>query len=412
MGGTGSNKISKGVRIREYQSGKQSIEIQFCYRGVTCKEVLSSLNATKKGDQRYAINLKAEIENAIERSTFRYNEYFPNSKRAVIFGHAVSNITIKELLEDWLIDVERTHPHSTYRCYKKSCNAHLIPEFGKIRARDLNAQMIREWIRGRKCTLKSIRNDLTPLRAVLDQALNDDLIERNPLDKIKVGKLVSRDQKKSDYEVDPFTEIEIKKVLKYASEYEPLIKTFLQFAFYTGLRTSELFGLQWGDVDWESKTVRIQRAVVERKTKETKTEAGQRDLFLVPMAYAALMEQKPYSFVGNDYIFIRPRNRGAFVDYDHLERPWKHILKATHVRYRNPYQTRHTFASHLLSGGENILYVANQMGHKNTEMVMRHYARWVEQGKETQQHKYVSNYGQENGASVERGNTPKLQVVD
>lgn len=272
--------------------------------------------------------------------------------------------------------------------------------------------MIREWIRGRKCTLKSIRNDLTPLRAVLDQALNDDLIERNPLDKIKVGKLVSRDQKKSDYEVDPFTEIEIKKILKYATEYEPLIKTFLQFAFYTGLRTSELFGLQWGDVDWESKTVRIQRAVVERKTKETKTEAGQRDLFLVPMAYAALMEQKPYSFVGNDYIFIRPRDRGPFMDYEHLERPWKHILKAAHVRYRNPYQTRHTFASHLLSGGENILYVANQMGHKNTEMVMRHYARWVEQGKETQQHKYVSNYGQENGASVERGNIPKLQAVD
>lgn len=140
MGGTGSNKISKGVRIREYQSGKQSIEIQFCYRGVTCKEVLSSLIATKKGDQRYAINLKAEIENAIERNTFRYNEYFPNSKRAIIFGHAVSNITVKELLEDWLIDVERTHPHSTYRCYRKSCNAHLIPEFGKIRARDLNAR--------------------------------------------------------------------------------------------------------------------------------------------------------------------------------------------------------------------------------------------------------------------------------
>jgi len=244
MGGTRSIKVAQGVRIRAYDSGKQSLEIQFQYRGITCKEVLSRLNASKKGDQRYAVNLKAEIENTIERGTFRYNDYFPNSKRAKLLGHAVSTVTIKELLLDWLKDVERTHPHSTHRCYKKSCNAHLIPKFGDYRARDLTAQVIREWIRDRNSTLKSIRNDLTPLRAILDQALNDDIIDRNPLDKIKVSKLVGRDQKKSDYVVDPFSEAEINSVLGVASDYDPLIRNFLQFAFYSGLRTSELFGLQ------------------------------------------------------------------------------------------------------------------------------------------------------------------------
>jgi len=134
---------------------------------------------------------------------------------------------------------------------------------------------------------------------------------------------------------------------------------------------------------------------------------------LVPLALAALIAQKPLSYVGNDFIFIRPRNRGSFFDYEHLERPWKHILKCSKVRYRNPYQTRHTYASQLLSGGENILYIAQQMGHKNTEMVMRHYARWVEQGKEKQQHVFVSRYGQENcGAPVEREEIKKLQLVD
>ncbi|HEC29745.1 MAG TPA: hypothetical protein ENI65_09195 [Gammaproteobacteria bacterium] len=96
----------------------------------------------------------------------------------------------------------------------------------------------------RTATLKSIRNDLTPLRAVLDQALNDDLIDRNPLDKIKVSKLVSRKQAKTDYMVDPFSNDEIKAVLAVAKEYDPRIRNLLQFAFYTGLRTSELFGLK------------------------------------------------------------------------------------------------------------------------------------------------------------------------
>ena len=65
------------------------------------------------------------------------------------------------------------------------------------------------------------------------------------------------------------------------------------------------------------------------------------------------------------------------------------------VRYRNPYQTRHTYASQLLSGGENQLFVAQQMGHKTTEMIMRHYGRWVEQGGQKQQHVYVSKFGQD-----------------
>lgn len=399
MGRTRSEKIERGVRIRTYASGKRAIEIQFQFRGVTCKEMLSSLNPDKKGDQRYAINLKAEIENAIERQTFRYTDYFPDSRRARLFGHAVSTVTVKELLEEWLKDVERTHPHSTYRCYKKSCNAHLIPEFGSIRARELTPQQIREWVRSRTGTLKSIRNDLTPLRAVLDRALNDDIIDRNPLDKIKVSKLVSRDQARTDYEVDPFTEDEIKAVLEIALEYDPRIRNLLRFAFYSGLRTSELFGLMWGDVDWHHMVVRVQRAVVERKVKETKTKAGIRDVILLPSALDALTDQKQYSFVGGEYVFVRPNERGSFVDYEHLERPWKYILKRAKVRYRNPYQTRHTYASQLLSGGENPLFVAQQMGHKTTEMIMRHYGRWVEQAEETHQHVFVSGFGQSNAST-------------
>ncbi len=410
MDRTRSEKIERGIRIRTYRSGKRALELQFQFRGVTCKEMLSRLDPDKKGDQRYAINLKAEIENAIERQTFRYTDYFPDSKRARLFGHAVSTVTIKELLEEWLKDVERTHPHSTYRCYQKSCNAHLIPEFGSIRARELTPQQIREWIRSRTSTLKSIRNDLTPLRAVLDRALNDDVIDRNPLDKIKVSKLVSRRQARTDYEVDPFSKDEIKAVLEIALEYDPRIRNLLQFAFYSGLRTSELFGLMWGDVDWHHGVIRVQRAVVERKLKETKTKAGTRDVILLPNALDALKDQKQYSFVGGEFVFVRPKQRGSFVDYEHLERPWRHILKRAKVHYRNPYQTRHTYASQLLSGGENPLFVAQQMGHKTTEMIMRHYGRWVEQAGEKHQHIFVSGFGQSESSTSKKASPPKSSL--
>jgi integrase len=93
-------KLAQGVRIRTYASGRKSIEIQFQYQGVQRKETLSALNPDKKGDRRYAINLKAEVEGAVERQTFHYDEFFPESKQAQLFGHAVSQATIRELIEE------------------------------------------------------------------------------------------------------------------------------------------------------------------------------------------------------------------------------------------------------------------------------------------------------------------------
>ena len=53
-------------------------------------------------------------------------------------------------------------------------------------------------------TGKTVRNRLTPLRSVLDDAVNDELLDSNPLDRIALGKLIKQTATKSNYEVDPF----------------------------------------------------------------------------------------------------------------------------------------------------------------------------------------------------------------
>jgi len=142
-----------------------------------------------------------------------------------------------------------------------------------------------------------------------------------------------------------------------------------------------------------NKTVRVQRAVVERKLKETKTKAGTRDVILLPTAMDALQDQNTTA-LWKAISYSCALDSGPLIDYKHLERPWKHIIKRAKVRYRNPCQTRHTYASQLLSGGETPLFVAQQMGHRTTEMIMRHYGRWVEQSEEKHQHVFVSDFGQ------------------
>nr|WP_309477333.1 tyrosine-type recombinase/integrase [Nitrosomonas supralitoralis] len=56
---------------------------------------------------------------------------------------------------------------------------------------------------------------------------------------------------------------------------------------------------------------------------------------------------------------------------------WILALKKAGIKYRNPYQTRHTFASTLLSRGKNPLWVAQQMGHKDWGQIIKIYGRWI-----------------------------------
>lgn len=376
MGGTRKqgNELQppRGVSVREWGTG-HAIRIIFSYRGVQCRETLK-LEPTK-ANLKYAERLRGEIINAIALGTFNYADYFPNSKRARLFGHAIIKATTGEMLKDYMMIAEKTLEASTYNGYRKVCEAHLYPIFGHIPIRELSPLIIRNWITGLSLTVKTVRNILTPLRNMLDQALNDGVIERNPLDKLVLSKLINKKTSQSNWEVDPFDQDEIKAILNEASGQA---RNLFQFAFFAGLRTSELIALEWDDIDWLKGLVRVSRAVVLKQEKGTKTKSGARDVLLLPPALEALKNQKSFTFLEGKRVFYNPRiNTPWETDGQIRKTCWTHILRKAGVRYRNPYQTRHTYASMMLSAGENPLWVATQMGHKDTEMIIKHYGRWI-----------------------------------
>jgi integrase len=53
------------------------------------------------------------------------------------------------------------------------------------------------------------------------------------------------------------------------------------------------------------------------------------------------------------------------------------ILEKAELHRRGPHQMRHTFASLLLQAGEQITYVSRQLGHKDSSITLRVYARWL-----------------------------------
>lgn len=60
-------------------------------------------------------------------------------------------------------------------------------------------------------------------------------------------------------------------------------------------------------------------------------------------------------------------------------------------RYRNPYQTRHTFATKHISQGVNLFWLAAQMGHKGPEMLFRHYGRYLKDYDNNSAHIHLIN---------------------
>lgn len=340
---------------------------------------------------KWAERKRALILDEIERGLFIYTNHFPDSKRAKLFGHSnEADRTIGELLTAYLARVEKTLQRSTVKGYREAVESHLLPTFGAIKISHLTAAQIRDWVSNLSVTLKTARNIITPLRAILEEALNDDIIPSNPLDRVILSKLINKETANSDWEVDPFTLDEMHILLDTAYGQT---RNLLQFAFWTGLRTSELIALEWGDIDWVHGLIRVNKAYVLGEIKTTKTKAGIRDVMLHQPAIDALNAQKPHTFMLGGRIFYQQFSGQPWESPNQIREAWRWLIKKSGIRYRNPYQTRHTFASMMLSSGENELWVSNQLGHKTVDVVRKHYGRWIKDAAAKTGYKPVNDWG-------------------
>lgn len=355
------------------------------YRGVECRERID-LTPTAQ-NIRYAINLRGEILNAIGRDGFNYAKHFPQSTNAARFGFAQSGKTIGELLDEYERVRSKALSASTWKGYKKIIERCLRPWWGKTRVVDLTPSDIRARLLAEDVTLKTARNILTPLSIVLGGAVNDGELETSPLDRVKLRLIWPKERRRSGWKPDPFTFDEMTAIFGACRDAEEA--DYWRVAFGTGLRPSEQIALAWAQCDLALGRIRVEQAQVMgisgSEMKEPKTKAGLRTIVLTAGAQEALQRQHGRTGGDGGRVFLDARYAQPWRDEQALRKRWARILKGAKVRYRNPYQTRHTFASVLLAAGYPPLWVAKQMGHANTDMLVRNYGRWIEHGASDQQ---------------------------
>lgn len=354
-----------------YPITSTSILVDFTYRGVRCQERLKL--APTASNMKFAANMRAQMLSEIARGTFDYAKYFPNSKKVRMLAKAPgAAVSIEAALTQWLRGMKSQLEHTTFHDYELAIDRVWVPTFGHLRLPELTRALLKEWVSEQTCGLKRISNLLLPLRGTFNLAFDDEQIESNPFTGWVPKKVAPP---KEDDDVDPFDQHEMAAILGAC---DGQVRNLFQFAFWTGLRTSELIALRWEDVDLRNGMLSVRRAMVRKQIKAPKTKAGRRTVTLLRPALDALLAQRQYTQLLGQEIFHNPRTSEAWVGDGAIRKTaWSPALVRAEVRYRYPYQTRHTFASTLLSAGENPVWVATMMGHKDWAMIIKVYGRWI-----------------------------------
>jgi integrase len=213
----------------------------------------------------------------------------------------------------------------------------------------------------------------------LSFALDEELIPSNPASGITKKLQLRRDRK---IEIEPLTGEEVALFLDTCSPHRPEYYPFFLCALRTGMRLGELLGLQWGDVDFHGKFIRVSRSYKLGRLTPTKTgkirrvDMSNELLDTFKALYLARKKEALKSGVGEvvETIF----HRGCKpMEQNYIRRVFKRLLTKAGLREIRLHDIRHTVASLLLSDGASPVYVKEQLGHTSIQMTVDIYGHLI-----------------------------------
>lgn len=353
----------KGTGVSVYPSG---IRIRITVRGTTVNETVKIKGVVAQptaANQRYATRLADTIRRRLEAGTYN---------RAEFFGETTDRAdSLATYFEHWLKTLIDVTP-ATLRGYTTAIESFWKPQLGKTPLSSIRRSDILTALGERpKWTGKTRNNKMSVLRQALDMAVSDGLLLSNPCNGIDAFS----HQKPP---VDPFTAEERDAILLHFERHAPeVVWNYFAAMFWTGLRTSEGLGLAWTEVDLRNRSVTILQGLVEgQMTDRTKT-ARIRAVDLNPWALEALQRQAKHTRLAGEIVFTHPATGKAWEREQQTWAIWKRALGVLGIRYRRPYNTRHTYATALIMAGLKPSYIASQLGH-SVPVLLDRYAKWLD----------------------------------
>jgi integrase len=324
--------------------------------------------------------------------------------------------TFQQYADDWLTKhAEVNCKPSTVASYRQLLRLYIYPQFDKTPLKQITRESVRNLLaeltskartRHKKQDMEgsspmpsepatelmplarnTVRLALCTLRVILNHAVDDGVIDRNPA--ARLGKFTKTGKLKAQAQALTRTEVEqlIAAAQEICFEYYPLFLV----AVRAGLRRGELVALQWGDFqfgeneDDSNRFVLVQRNFVRGKFTSPKSKKSRRvdlsrqlrrvllELHDERLAKAA---SEGRSSIGDDLVF--PSGAGTVLDPDNMVHHYfLPLLQKAHLRKIRFHDLRHTFGSLLIQDGASLAYVKEQMGHSSIQVTVDVYGHLV-----------------------------------
>lgn len=352
------------------------MRVSFYYEGKRCRPMVRDADGNplrpNKSNIAYARRLTDEVKAKIEAGEFVMAEFFPDEGTA---GPTTLSKVLDTHLAAMRVEGSTKAGYTAAANFWKNASYHdtdLTLKLGPVPARQLKLSHLKTALARRPdLSGKTINNYVSVLRGALDLAFKDNVVRKNLADEIESSKW-QRDPP------DPFTAEERDTIIAQAAAKHPgQVANMIRLWMWSGLRTGELIGLRWSNVDLAGGTVLVKEARVARKRKATKTNVA-RTVRLNSQALAALTAQKAHTYLKGEEVFQDPRHGEQWDTEANFRKVfWTPLLKALGIRYRRPYQCRHTYATAMLHAKMNPAMCAKQLGH-DVKVFFTIYAKWIE----------------------------------
>ena len=300
-------------------------------------------------------------------------------------------LTISGLWERYKAGMGKELRRTTIEKKNSIIKTHVTPSIGKKPLTALRKTDLQEWrteIQAKEIGVTMKNNAYKELRALLNYAVKESLIEKSPLDGIPLF----RDPyaEKQSEKIKYYTKDEFSKYIAAAKEWVDARSTddlwahgiyiFFNLAYYTGMRKGEINALKWSDIE-NGNIIRVRRSISQKIKGTQITETPPKNQSSV----RRLQMPAPLILLLDEHKRIQQKDKNWTEDYrvcggptivpdttlDHWNRKF---AEAANLHRITIHDFRHSHASLLCNAGINIKEIARRLGHSNVEITWNTYS--------------------------------------
>ncbi|MBC6972579.1 site-specific integrase [Bacillus sp. Xin] len=290
--------------------------------------------------------------------------------KALIQTEANSKLTFSQMAEEYFEWYTQRRKQSSVHAIKNIIYNHILEEFGKIKIDQITAKHVMNYQNKiiDKYSAMFLKKIHSTLSAIFNFAIKFHGLSNNP------ARIAGNFEKESNKRINFWEFKEFKRFISVVDE--PLYKAFFSTLYYSGARKGELLALTWSDVNFEEKTIDINKTNYNKQITKPKTKASNRIIMLPNFIMDLLKDTKKSASltapVKNDYVVF-----GEFYDSistTTLHRRFEKYVNIAKVKKIIIHEFRHSHASYLINRGVSPLVVAQRLGHSDVATTLNTYS--------------------------------------